>query len=1350
MMKEVDNMIDKSNLTLRMLGYYNNPGQFLKEETENIEFAKALGKQLAISFAEIDDVNHDSNFADALKNGVFILRDRDSNLYAFWPKEGIARVSNVTYSRDDITILPLEYKYWFTPGKTIQIGFIGSSNPSNFSQETLFEHLRSLDSIGKTIRLFFSTSREPIIGEIVSIGKDYLSIRDESSNLKYVTNGFSIDFPSEINDSLVINKNNNDVVPVMGTIVKYHTKNGFGFIRSLEGETYGLRKIELLEESLSLGSKVVFSTRTERYPNGKTMEHAISVHSSAPVSICLALAQNLRENKKLRHAKNVLQHILDVFPDNQEALAEQLKLSNTKGMDEDTVLFNHACEMLVNPSTVQDAIDQFKEILGRGKKIKDCINRIALGYYNLYNGEKDDEMKNVYRKQLYDFLKNNHSKLTPSGSLNLRLQYFQKLGMDKEYIETLDSVLQDPQTEINKRAKMLCLKAYKYISIGRLEESISFARESLHYSSFWNKAELLLPECTHMDNLPTELRPIQSISTLIDNTPLDNISDIEKMPILSKHDIMYQNKVLYKAKKNNLNFAAEYISILADNVSQNSQKFDSALFLWRELFKMMSQFGYFAQNNFAIALSRILNVSIVKDSTIESSYMWKNKKSWTEVLDEKNDITKEQWQQILYVFVGCDYVIKPLEKYISTSVVLKESLKKHFNIIWNDFSRLSDVRDYTEYNASDEEALAVLNNTLKKKKTLLDQFTSLSELEYRKEPFTKMTETSSIILELFYNKSVNILQRYILENDPEFRTQQAELLRQSFTELKKEICFIPTVFTVGGILNCVSAIEASLSGVQSITRKTSKPVITVEILTQYASADNDGFYHVLAKAQNADGSLTASNVRFEISSKKIEYCKNNEFIFDSLEGGASIDLEYIVKLNSNILNDASWGFAIKCTYISDGKQYSQVFTPLQVHLSLPTQFVPIEKNPYTYGPALKYNDPTFVGRQKEIKDIIDTVLHPQREGAQIIVYGQKRCGKSSLVEAVKSKLENDYPMEAWCVYLTLRIESTGGEESYSEASFYSTILKAIRMNIAACNDEYKPLIHVPSISDLKETDSPTDLFCKCIMEFKYSMKETKGWESRRLVLVIDEFTVLYNSIKKKVASEEILHHWKGIQESNLTNFATIFVGHDITPTFFAEPYASNAAAIIEKYPLSYLDQDDAIKLIVNPIRNNGESRFEDKAVKQILYYTSGSPSYLQIFMKEMVNYINANGIVKVSEIDVYNVAQGFITKRYDAFSSISDFDNLINSGLEDRFCLIKDAQFEIVLRAIAKWSKGTDWCKRKNIINDPNLKGLFTNDSITIDDVLNDLDSRKVIERKENNEHIKIKVGIFKEWLIRN
>ena len=138
-------------------------------------------------------------------------------------------------------------------------------------------------------------------------------------------------------------------------------------------------------------------------------------------------------------------------------------------------------------------------------------------------------------------------------------------------------------------------------------------------------------------------------------------------------------------------------------------------------------------------------------------------------------------------------------------------------------------------------------------------------------------------------------------------------------------------------------------------------------------------------------------------------------------------------------------------------------------------------------------------------------------------------------------------------------------------------------------------------------------------------------------------------------------------------------------------------------------------------------------------------------MQEMVDYINHNKIIKVSDIDAYNVAQKFITKQVDAFASISGFDNLINSGLDDRFCKIKDAHFELVLRAIARKSKGTDWCKYKDLESTlSSSKEQFIENGINLNDILCDLEERKVIERKENNQQIKIKVGLFKEWLIRN
>ena len=259
------------------------------------------------------------------------------------------------------------------------------------------------------------------------------------------------------------------------------------------------------------------------------------------------------------------------------------------------------------------------------------------------------------------------------------------------------------------------------------------------------------------------------------------------------------------------------------------------------------------------------------------------------------------------------------------------------------------------------------------------------------------------------------------------------------------------------------------------------------------------------------------------------------------------------------------------------------------------------------------------------------------------------------------------------------------------------------------------------------------------------LQNTVSEKRERLIVIIDEFTVLYNCIKKGVASEDLLHNWKAIQESDQTNFATIFIGHDITPTFFAEPYATNAAAIIERYPVSYLDTESAKELIERPILADGKTRFDAKAVERILYYTAGSPWYLQIFMQEMVKYINDTEVITVTDIDVYNVAQRFITKQVESLSKTEDFSSLINSGLDNRFTVIKDAQFVSVLRGIAKGSEGLEWCDYAWLQKMPGLAL-----EAPLDVILKDLEDRKVIERKDNNQLIKIKVGLFKEWLIRN
>ena len=136
-------------------------------------------------------------------------------------------------------------------------------------------------------------------------------------------------------------------------------------------------------------------------------------------------------------------------------------------------------------------------------------------------------------------------------------------------------------------------------------------------------------------------------------------------------------------------------------------------------------------------------------------------------------------------------------------------------------------------------------------------------------------------------------------------------------------------------------------------------------------------------------------------------------------------------------------------------------------------------------------------------------------------------------------------------------------------------------------------------------------------------------------------------------------------------------------------------------------------------------------------------------MKKMVDYINEKKIIIVSKYDVEIVARRFVEKQYSDFNRIEDWEELINSGLPSEYCDYKDSQIVGVLRSIARRSNEIDgWCWLSDVEdevmkqNDVSLEGLK--------EILKDLETRNVIETQDNNQLIRIKVELFRQWLIRN
>lgn len=1380
------------NIELRLLGYYNDPGQSMDDEAEEPERAAQLAELMSQTFDMLDDPNDDPLFKNAVNNGVFILKDQESRLYAYFHRERKARVNGVYFNRTNLAQLPQVYKYWFKPGEKLNIAPLGTANIQNTS---FFDYLRQPDRVGKQVVLAtdYLPSKGVISGELVAVGRDFLSITDTQGQTYVISNHMCV----QLNLPLLQKPKENvpllqQEVSAMGYIRSYDEKKGQGWVVTNDGEQLGFAGTSLLDSKLREGSQVVFTRYPEQgFVKGKHIAFANFVHSPGSVDDIFRLALQLRRQKKPNETIEVLKHILDEYPDHAEANAMLQELSNkdtSQGkqpeLDPDTVEFNRANEIVNSEGDKVEAIKIYESLLLKEKKIKDCIMRIASTYQALYEEAKDQEEKDLYRRKLLDHISQYHTKLSPAASLTFRLQNYMKLRDDELYLGLVDSQL--GETEINidnaKRGKMLYFKAlYMSQSESPIDKDYAseLAEESLFLNPFNNKAELLWqPAKEYIGETPTVPtgRSRYAQALLRKGTVKDDEGNIDWMERLNRTDkystqtnegdvlkakddlkLDYAILLLNAAKSgravnsNNQDITdmvlAEYMSYKARELAMKGEM-DSAIYLWSELFAIVPGMGYFAQSNLSAMMSAVLSKGI--GNITNNVYV-----PWQEVLSNAKDITPQQWEQMLYAVSTNPEILKAVDQHLMDNAQLAAAWEAYSNTTGNEGTLQEAIVDIPR-KGFEESAASKVGELHKNIPDLIDKLKALSAADFSHTPFIQLTAIEQNWLSKVTDECRPLINQYLVTDNVKEKLQKGNEIKKVLASIANSVISTPTFFSINGLLPLINSITANIDRVADTSTDFIKPQLTLTITSEYVSKGNDGYYHIVGKIENNEDAGDAENLRLTISKGNFTAFKKQTVSIANLYGGMKAEFFFDVKLKSTVEQKDSFGFSITCVYHYKNEEYTQVFNPLQCRIGLPPVFNKIEKNPYTYGTAIAPSDPTFKGRTDDIEEIVNFVMHPQRPSAQIIVYGQKRCGKSTLMGAVKSYLEEKYANQAFCVYFTLSPEKNNGEIMYSEADFFYVLLSNIEDAVYSAKDPCRPEIDIPSKEDLVASATPAQLFSDTIIAFKRSMAATPGWEHRRLVVIIDEFTRLYTCIKEKWASDSILHNWKAIQEaSSQAKFATIFVGHDITPKFFDEDYARNTTAIIVQKRITYLDKNAARELIEKPIWDevNKQSRFTAEAIKRIIYWTACNPSYLQLFMMRMVKYINTNELFKVSVEDVDIIAKGFITKEYEEFANIGKFDNLINSGLSDVFCEIKDSHFITVLRIIAQLTKDTSFCQRIDV--EEKVLRLSADEDNTfildhLNEILYDLDVRNVIERKEKNEEIRIIIALFKEWLIRN
>ncbi len=558
-------------------------------------------------------------------------------------------------------------------------------------------------------------------------------------------------------------------------------------------------------------------------------------------------------------------------------------------------------------------------------------------------------------------------------------------------------------------------------------------------------------------------------------------------------------------------------------------------------------------------------------------------------------------------------------------------------------------------------------------------------------------------------------------------------------ELLQEIESSPTRLSVEGLYPVVETFQHKVSGYLEELYTISTPQLDLRLPKESYFPDSSQQIDVQIVVANKTGCSPAESLELIIQEGEEDSFAVNapEIKLDrSLRGDDQHILEVPIRITQSALDAQTFSLPVYAQYRTRSGEIEQTLVHnFSIRLYSEEDFEEIE-NPYAaYAEGGIVGDPTmFYGRDELIENITQSIRRAGTQSKSIVVFGQKRAGKSSILYHLKQKMEANGNL------LVMDLGNIGSIlDEHSQTPFLYqilwSILRKLRDTVEDAIEErdLPPLnLNFPQDREFYEHPSPLVKFRDVFDEYKRRTARTEGWKHIQVVLLIDEFSYIYGQIVGGKISGLFMKNWKALLQENY--FSVVLAGQDVMPKF--KQRFPNEFGTTQDERVSYLKREDAIRLIDEPIRiggRDGESRYRERAIERIIELTAGSPFYIQIVCDRLVRYMNRKRASLITEADVEQVKIELV-RGVNALG-LDKFDNLINSGdtSEDA---ISDEDALKVLRAIAVNSR-TGPCNRNSISGETEKP---------IDVILDDLVDREVVER-ERGRYYRIRVGLFRDWL---
>jgi len=452
----------------------------------------------------------------------------------------------------------------------------------------------------------------------------------------------------------------------------------------------------------------------------------------------------------------------------------------------------------------------------------------------------------------------------------------------------------------------------------------------------------------------------------------------------------------------------------------------------------------------------------------------------------------------------------------------------------------------------------------------------------------------------------------------------------------------------------------------------------------------------------------------------------NTIRLETLAAESSIILEFQIQPAEK--EDFQVGFRVQ---YSDREEKNKIKTFTDhVYLYQVTRAYREIPNPYITGRPIKPEEKQMFFGREDILQYIQERLRGVYRDSIIVLKGQRRTGKTSILYQLMDRLGEDY--------IPVLIDLQGIIDPGSDVFFYSiakSLYDALRSREpggahrgASLQPQApgSPPIERPRLEDFAESPALTfrDQFLEKVLE---------RIKPKRIVFMIDEFEEIASRIQDGKLDKQVPEFLRNLMQHS-SRISFILAGTERLGEMAGE-YWNILFNIALFKDISFLDPSETTQLIKKPVQ--GYLDYDDLAVEKILNLTAGHPYFTQLLCHLLVEHQNRVKKSFVTVSDIQAVVDEMVETGVSHFKFIFD-----QADADERKVLI-------VLSKILE-TEGTPGVSEAALLKALKAHGVEM-DARRLRAALTQLVAKGILEKRQvpGNPGYRFRVDLVRVWVVR-